>query len=42
MIPSFEQEMEAIQDIDVIALVAFAIVTEKDCDGWINDCGIYN
>lgn len=42
VIPSFEQETEAIQDIEVIALAAFATATEKDCDGWINDCGIYN
>ena len=39
---SLEQEMEAIGDIELITRTAFATVTDEDCQGWINDCGIYN
>ena len=34
--------MEAVEDIELIALAAFASVTDKDCDNWITDSEIYN
>ena len=42
VIPSYENEMEAVEDIVLIALAAFASVTDKDCDNWITDSEIYN
>ena len=42
VMPSYEKEMEAVEDIELIALAAFASVTDKDCDNWITDSEIYN
>ena len=35
-----EEEMEATEDIELIARSAFATVTSNDCQNWIDDCGI--
>ena len=42
VISTLEQEMEATEDIELIARTAFASVTPEDCQNWISDCGIYN
>ena len=41
VIKSLEQEMEAIEDIELIVRTAFSTVTTEDCQSWINDCEIY-
>ena len=42
VIPSLEKTMELTNDIELIARMAFATVTEEDCQNWIADCGIYD
>ena len=42
VISALELEMEAIEDIELIARIAFNTVTPEDCQSWVEDCGIYN
>ena len=39
-IKSYERTMDT-SDTETITLAAFASISESDCQGWINHCGIY-
>lgn len=37
-----ENEMQALEDIDMIIYAAFSSISPDDCKGWIKQTGIYN
>lgn len=42
MMKAMELEMQVLQDLDTIAYAAFLTITPADCEGWIEDSGIYS
>ena len=38
---SHESQMQHITDLNSLLLAAFTTVTLKDCEGWVDHCGIY-